>query len=401
MKDLYTIDGLSPRLQRDGILPDHSDGGVLLDRSLERLSPSPEITFGTVAERNLLFSESDQRIFEINNIAAYIWCSLREGCGYEVIVTELADRGIPLETARTYLKNALLEWSRKGFLKRSHVTVQPALHETLYSQNIGLAAVPITVHYRTGLFCEVAAVFQHLQTEEATPDVTLDVVEKNKRVELFRNGKWVFSAPADELATVLKGQLLEEALARANYELALHAATLVRNERMMLLSGHPGAGKTTLTLALVDAGFGFAGDDVALLSSDSRVTGIPFAPACKAGSWRLISQYRPDIENSPIFRRCDRRRVRYPALTGLVPSVPRSVGWVIFLDRRGGESAGLIRIDPVSAVQGMLRESYARGRRLMASGFTSILRVVERAECYRLVYSELEDAVDLLCRRCR
>ena len=72
-------------------------------------------------------------------------------------------------------------------------------------------------------------------------------------------------------------------LERGTYELVFDAAALVRNGRMLLVSGHPGAGKTTLTLALVDAGFGFAGDDLALLNSEGRVTGVPFAPAIKAG----------------------------------------------------------------------------------------------------------------------
>ncbi len=369
--------------------------------SLRRLSPSHELVFSRVAERNLLFSTRDQRVFEINDMAAYIWCSICEGCGHETIVRELASQGIPLETATTYLGDALRDWCQRGILKPAPIAPASMSDKMLFCQQIEVLGVSILVRYGTGLFRDVAPVFRHLQMEKAAPDVTLDVVEEGSRIELFRNGNWMFSFRGDELATVLKGQLLDEALTAADYELALHTATLVQDDRVMLLNGRPGAGKTTLTLALVSAGFGFAGDDVALLDSQGQVTGIPFSPACKAGAWKLVARYQPEINNDPVFHRCDRRRVRYPAPRNLRSAIPRPVGWVIFLDRQDRATTALTRIDPIRAMQGMLRESCAQGRRLTAAGFTSLLHAISHAECYQLTYYNLEDAVDLLCRTCQ
>ncbi|WOH56115.1 MULTISPECIES: hypothetical protein [Bradyrhizobium] len=42
----------------------------------------------------------------------------------------------------------------------------------------------------------------------------------------------------------------------------------------LLLCGQPGAGKSTLALELVDAGFQYAGDDVALIGADGTICGI-------------------------------------------------------------------------------------------------------------------------------
>ncbi|TGR91723.1 aldolase, partial [bacterium M00.F.Ca.ET.191.01.1.1] len=96
-------------------------------------------------------------------------------------------------------------------------------------------------------------VFRHLEVQRETADILLQMVEQGGRVHLFRNGDWVLSCSPDELPVMLKGQLLTEVLDHGAYELAVHAAALVRNKRMVLVCGNPGAGKTTLTMALVHA----------------------------------------------------------------------------------------------------------------------------------------------------
>jgi hypothetical protein len=372
-----------------------------LGSNLGRVFPSHEVMLSTVAGRNLLFSPESQQIFEINDMAAYLWSAMREGCTYETIVSELADQGVPLETAKAYLEDVLLEWSRRGLVKTPAVTAADLSDKTSFSQQIGLLGLTVLVRYGTSLFHDVAPAFRHLQVKEAAPNVVLDAIEEGQWIKLFRNGKRMFAVRGDELATALRAQLLEEALSGVAYELALHAATLIWKDRAMLLNGHPGAGKTTLTLALVNAGFGFAGDDVAFLNSQGQVTGIPFSPACKAGAWKLIAQFRPDINDEPIFRRYDRRRVRYPEPRNLVAAIPRPAGWVVFLDRRDNAAAVLTRINPVSAMRSMLRESYVQDRRLTAAGFMSLSYVANHADCYQLTYSNLDNAVDLLCRTCR
>lgn len=362
---------------------------------------SREVVLSTVSGRNLLFNPADQRVFEINDMAAYIWCSLREGRGSGAIVDELAEQGIPPETASDFFKDALQEWSEKGILKQDPLTPAGLFGRIASCQRIGMLGLSILIRYRTNLFADVAPLFRHLEVAESTPDIIIDVAEREHSVELFRDGKKIFSVRGDELATTLKGQLLEEVLSGASYELALHAATLVRNNCAMLLHGHPGAGKTTLTLALVSAGFGFSGDDVAILDSRGQVVGVPFSPACKAGAWNLISRYRPEISGRPVFRRYDRRRVRYLEPTNLAATVPRKLGWVVLLDRQRNAGATLIPIDAVTAMRGMLREAYAQGRSLTASGFMALSHAANHANCYQLTYSDLNDAADLLSRTCR
>jgi hypothetical protein len=367
-----------------------------------QLVPAGEISFWVIAGRNILFSAATQTLVEINDTAAYIWRAIELGLDRESIFSEMVEQGLSLATAESYFDGAILEWTRLGFVKPSPQSASCILLDKApLCQDIRVAGVPLRIRYATDLTPVVAPIFEHLESQGTTPDIALDVVERDRRTDLFRNGSWLLSCSHEETATVLKGQLLNEVLEGAVYELALHAAALVRNGCMLLISGHPGAGKTTLTLALVDAGFGFAGDDLALLNSQGRVTGVPFAPAVKAGAWKLVATCRPDIHSVPVFRRPDRKRVRYPAPRGLVAALAYPVGWLVLLDRSPGATAALTPVDPISAVRWILQESYAQGRQLTTAGFKAIGDAIDRAKYYRLTYSRLEDAVELLDRTCR
>ena len=204
-----------------------------------------------------------------------------------------------------------------------------------------------------------------------------------------------------QIPTVLKGQLLTEILEHAAYELAVHGAALLRNNRILLLCGAPGAGKTTLTLGLLGVGFGFAGDDVMLLDAQGLGVGLPFAPAVKAGAWSLVAEHMPDLGFAPIFRRPDRRRVRYPVPDAIVEPRPRAVGWVVLLSRSSDAPAALEPVDPASAFRGLLDGSFALGRELTSAGFDALTHVIRSAVICRLTYSNLEEAVALIDEACR
>ena len=68
--------------------------------------------------------------------------------------------------------------------------------------------------------------FRHLEVREAVADVVLELFEHGDRIHLFRQRHWIYSCSSDELAVVLKGQLLTEVLERSAHELAVHAAAL-------------------------------------------------------------------------------------------------------------------------------------------------------------------------------
>ncbi|MGG5887537.1 hypothetical protein ACLF3G_10405 [Falsiroseomonas sp. HC035] len=362
-----------------------------------RLVRAPGMRFGVMAGRNILFSAADQKLFEINDAAAHLWRCVEDGLGQQDILDELAAAGLEPGAARRHLDAAIHEWTRLDFIRQ----VPEPSPGRMRCQDLLVAGVATRIRHAPAPGPDLAPIFAHLEGPGPVPDVTLDVIGQDGDVQLFRDGDLLLSCPREEAATALKAQVMNEVLGRGTYELALHAAALLRGDRMLLFSGRPGAGKTTLALALAGPGFGFAGDDLVLLAADGRATGVPFAPAVKPGAWDLLADLRPDIGDAPVFRRPDRKRVRYPLPQALVPGRPHPVGWLMQLDRRPGAKAGLTPVDSPTGLRWMLQDAYAEGRVLTPAGFEALRLALRQAQCHRLTYSRLEDAVELLHETCR
>ena len=72
----------------------------------------------------------------------------------------------------------------------------------------------------------------------------------------------------------------------------LHGAVLVREEQALLLLGDAWAGKTTMALALVERGWRYYSDDLAVIGvDDGLVRPIPKPPGVKAYPWRTMRHF--------------------------------------------------------------------------------------------------------------
>lgn len=369
---------------------------------LDAEEPERFVTQGRLAEigeQNMLFSSSRRAVFVLNDTAAAIWRWLESGMSPSAMVAEFASLGVDAQEGRLHVEAALESWEQLGLIRP--VLRRPvSLNEGQLRQRIAVFGHTFETIYPAAV-AHAADVFRHLEAEiEASGQVTYEMLEHRGRVHLYRDSEFLSSCCHEEVPTVLKGEILTEIMEHADYELALHGASLLRGDRILLLCGAPGAGKTTLSLALLGAGFGFAGDDVMLLDARGRGTGLPFAPAVKAGAWPLLSEVVPGLASAPIYRRPDRRRVRYPRPKDVVAQDPRSVGWLVLLSRGDGPAA-LEPIDPASAIQGVLDGAFALDGELTPVGFDALAHAIREAEIYRLTYSRLDEAVALLDEACR
>ncbi|MDG4852439.1 MULTISPECIES: PqqD family peptide modification chaperone [unclassified Mesorhizobium] len=364
--------------------------------------PATFVTQGRLARvrgQNILFSPSQRAIFAVNDTAAEIWRSLEEGTSPRAISAEMARAGVDGIEANRHVEAALRDWQWLSLI-RPDAPPSVSAREAV-SQVVAIAGLSVRIEYPAACAFPAVAVFRHLEVRRETADILFQLVEHEGRVHLFRDGDWVLSCAPDELPVMVKGQMLIEVLDRSAYELALHAAALLKNERIVLLCGNPGAGKTTLTLALVNAGFGFVSDDVTLLDSRGHGIGLPFAPAVKAGAWPLLAERFPDLDAVPVCRRPDRRRVRFAVPSEVVPSSPIPIGYAIQLRRGRDAKACLEPIDPASALRVLLNGAFAPGRELSGSAFDTLTEVIGSAGTYCLNYSKLDDAVELITKACR
>ncbi|MGO4125088.1 PqqD family peptide modification chaperone [Inquilinus sp. YAF38] len=366
------------------------------------------MAFAVMGRRNLLFSEARQEIFELNDTAAYIWCRLEEGDSPAVVAGRLVDLDIPAEAAEGYMRDMLSDWRRLGLIvcTGAYPAASMAIEPDDRRQFLHLAGLSIELRHASEVLAELAApAFAHLQAE-APPSggppiaLSLSTEAEGDLFRLWSCGQEIGTYDADEIVPALKAQLTEDVLAYADYSVAIHAATLARHGRMLLLCGEPGAGKTTLTMALAQCGFAFAGDDIALLMSTGQVGGVPFAASVKSGAWPLISGIRPDLEQLRIFRRCDNQHVRYLPPAAPPVTAPLRLGWVVLLRRQSDGPAVLTPVDRIEAMRALLAEATAPGQRLSALAFGLLAEAMAGAGCFSLTYAGLDDAIVELQRAC-
>lgn len=360
----------------------------------------PQGRLASIRGQNILLCLSQRAVFTLNDTAADIWRSLQDGVPVEAILDEMAGRGVDRHEAYGYVETALQDWERLGLIQPAPPP-WPSTTRQYFSQVVAVPGVCVRILYPAAVAFPAATVFQHLEVRDRAVDVLFHLVYRGDRIHLFRDGQWVDSCDRDEIPVMVKGQLLTEVLEHSDYELALHAAALLKNGRTLLLSGNPGAGKTTLALALVQAGFGFAADDVTLLDSAGQSIGLAFAPAVKSGSWPILGEYFPELGRSPVYRRPDRRRVRFLVPKDHVAPDPQPIGWVVLLCRTQDAKPSLRAIDPAEILGGLLNGAFARNKELSGAAFDVLCQVIRSAKGFCLTYCELDDALELLKVECR
>jgi hypothetical protein len=92
------------------------------------------------------------------------------------------------------------------------------------------------------------------------------------------------------LVEVVRYWLVEHSVRRAQGVLPFHAAALTRDESGVLFAGPSGAGKTTLSVELADAGWTLSGDDIAPIDlADGRIHPFPKPLSLRRpGRWREV-----------------------------------------------------------------------------------------------------------------
>jgi len=202
---------------------------------------------------------------------------------------------------------------------------------------------------------------------------------------------------AAQVAPEIKAMLTTELCRRTGGGgLLLHAAMLERDGRALLLAGAPGAGKSTLSVALATSGFGYLSDDVVAVTPEGDFCGLAFSPALKPGAWPLVDSRIPAIPALAIHRRADGQAVRYLPLGAMARGAAAAPAMAVLLDRCEGAAAALQPLDPLSALTEVLASAFSGEHRLRGETLALIAERFAAMTCARLVYSDLDEAVALL-----
>jgi len=202
--------------------------------------------------------------------------------------------------------------------------------------------------------------------------------------------------PANHAFALLEWGLNWCVAGHAHHYLMLHAAVLERNGRALVLPGDPGAGKSTLTAALMLSGWRLLSDEITLIDrDDGMLVGLARPVSLKNASIDVIHQAFPDaIIGAPAH---DTHKGTVAHLRSTPDSIAR-VGekarpaWVVFPRWRAGAEA---RLSPHSRAEAFLHTaSHAFNYSLLGGlGFELNAALMDTSECHDFEYSRLDEAM--------
>lgn len=179
--------------------------------------------------------------------------------------------------------------------------------------------------------------------------------------------------------------------------LIFHAAVLARDGQALVLPGQPGAGKSTLTVALVAAGWALLSDELALVdTATGLVAGLPRPVSLKGPSIAIAGRLLPRGTFGPCIPETSKGAMCHlrvpPELTQAEPARPTRVVFPCFTP---GAAAQCLPLPKGQAFMRLAEQSFtyhALGR----AGFEVAARLIDGSETADLVFGDAAAAADLL-----
>ena len=178
---------------------------------------------------------------------------------------------------------------------------------------------------------------------------------------------------------------------KTNFLAYFHAGAVSRAGKTLLLPGHSGVGKSTLSAYLVRHGFTYLGDDlIALGEADWSVRPLPTCLSLKSGAWPILTALYPEIPDLPIVR-CHGRDVRYVELrpareAGDAPSI------VLFPRFAKNGDRSFRRLAALETMTRLIETGTDLPRPATRTTLAELLRFVEVTPAYEFVYPDLLSA---------
>ncbi|HVA13821.1 MAG TPA: HprK-related kinase A [Stellaceae bacterium] len=202
--------------------------------------------------------------------------------------------------------------------------------------------------------------------------------------------------PADQALPMFEWGLNFAIAAQAHQYLVVHAAAIERGGRVAILPGAPGAGKSTLTAALVRRGWRLLSDELALIRpADRRVVPLARPVNLKNASIALMRGYAPDAVFSAETH--DTAKGTVALMRAPDESMARSdeaapVGWIVFPRWQPDAPP---RLEPWSRAAGLMEIAHNAMNYSLhgAAGFALLADIFAASGCYRFTYGNLDDAV--------
>ena len=194
------------------------------------------------------------------------------------------------------------------------------------------------------------------------------------------------------------GMNLQMALGQKRF-LLLHAATVEKNGRALILTGESGAGKSTLAALLGEKGWRLMGDEFALLDPKTGMLHpFPRAISLKNGAIAVMEGIAPQGRFGPVMEDTPKGRIRHliPRADALARMREPARPALLLFPRFGKARA----MRPVGKAEIFMRLTQASTNyvALGETGFTALSRFVAETPAVAVDYPDTDSAIDMVTR---
>ncbi len=363
----------------------------------------------------VLFCERTQTLHLLNSTAALVYSLLQEGHDASSAARELQQlQGVDASVSTRHVDQALESWEAIRATP-THSRTEPSVAGKAPAPSLPPYLVATSRCYRLSgttfriAFADVEhahavhPVLAHLEIAPEPADVAVDIVNESTGVVVYQDGKISETcASTEELAPVVKSLVWITAVNRHDFLLDIHAGVVGNGEACLLLPGAPGSGKSTLTAALVHAGYLLYSDEVALLADGSLdVYPLPLAICVKSSGIEALAGRFPQLRALPRHLRADGKRVSYlsPPAEWLPPStLPRPVAALVFPTYSPESATQLVRLPAFEALRKLLDECLVLRERLDFRRIERLVAWVGSIPAYRLEHATVDAAFELMAK---
>lgn len=202
--------------------------------------------------------------------------------------------------------------------------------------------------------------------------------------------------PLDQAVPMLEWGLNWCITAYSQHVLILHAASLSRDGRAVILPAPPGSGKSTLCAALAQRGWQLLSDELTIIDLQTgAIQGLARPINLKNASIDILRNFAPDAYLSRAVHDTTKGTVALlapPASSVAALSEPAHPAWMV-LPRYVAGAEPRLQAMPSGAAFMQVASNAMNYHVLGLAGFEAVGRLIDRSRHYSFSYSRLDDAI--------
>ena len=238
--------------------------------------------------------------------------------------------------------------------------------------------------------------YLHIDVPTGTTIVSVDFIKSGSLWEVqLNNDPAEMAVPKERLATYLQEKIMTFTYQAQPYLISLHAASVEKNGKVVVMPAVAESGKTTLTATLLQHGFRLFSDEVTSLDYNGHVHPLPFCMNIKEGSWQILSNMYPQLSKRDIHSRFDDQNIRFLPPENMHKGRQKATH-IIFPKYIPDSKTSLISIGATEALLKINKASYQVQNNMDKNKFELILENLIILPKSTLEYSDLDEAIDII-----